>query len=72
MPGTLLWLVRLLLHALLVAHAYGTTTAAAAAAGLPPADACPCSRPSLCQPVTATHQREVFGFSVSQDTPYER
>lgn len=33
---------------------------------------CPCSRESLCQPVTGRHTREVFGFSVSRDTPYER
>ena len=44
-----------------------TATAATAAALVPPLAApCPCSDPALCRPVQTVHQREVFGFSVSQ------
>lgn len=41
----------------------------AAAAGVPD---CPCADPANCRPVTAVHEREVFGFSGDQSAPYER
>lgn len=39
------------------------------AAGVP---TCPCTNTSLCRPVAAEHQREVFGFAVAPGTPYDR
>ena len=50
----------------------GTSLAAAAGppvVGPPP---CPCADPSLCQPLTAVHNREVFGFSIVRQAPYDR
>lgn len=59
--------------ALAASRAAATDSTAAAALRLPPtAAACPCANHSLCRPVQVVHDREVFGFSVSSDTPYER
>lgn len=68
-------MIRMLLLLCIALAAYQAidATSAAAALRLPPtAAACPCANPSLCRPVQVVHEREVFGFSVSRDTPYER
>lgn len=63
----------LLALATLAASQAAAIDVGAAAALLPPtAAACPCADASLCRPVQVMHEREVFGFSVSRDTPYER
>ncbi|KAI3428045.1 hypothetical protein D9Q98_006431 [Chlorella vulgaris] len=57
-----LWAVAMLAYAVIAAAPTRTRAS----------QTCPCSSPALCQPISVTHAREVFGFSVSNDTSYDR